>query len=98
MERVMITGTTARPTNERTDLITVLLGTWLMLGLFLDGYAHTNFIDELESFLTPWHAVFYSGFIATALWVIWTIAGGWARQGAFGAPSPPGMDWPLSGS
>ena len=75
MERVMITGTTARPTNERTDLITVLLGTWLMLGLFLDGYAHTNFIDELESFLTPWHAVFYSGFIATALWVIWTIAG-----------------------
>jgi hypothetical protein len=64
----------ARATTARTDLITVLLGTWLMIGLFLDGYAHTNLIEELESFLTPWHAVFYSGFIATALWIVWTIA------------------------
>lgn len=69
----MSAGSTGTPTNGRTDLITVLFGTWLMLGLFLDGYAHTNLIDQLESFLTPWHAVFYSGFIATALWVVWAV-------------------------
>ena len=51
----------------------MLLATWLMIGLFLDGYAHTNLIDELESFFTPWHAVFYSGFLASSAWVIWII-------------------------
>lgn len=60
-------------TTGRTDLITMLLATWLMIGLFLDGYAHTNLIDELESFFTPWHAVFYSGFLATSAWVAWII-------------------------
>jgi hypothetical protein len=51
----------------------MLLATWLMVGLFLDGYAHTNLIDQLESFFTPWHAVFYSGFLATSAWVGWII-------------------------
>ena len=60
-------------TTGRTDLITMLLGAWLMIGLFLDGYAHTNLIDELETFFTPWHGVFYSGFLASAGWVAWII-------------------------
>lgn len=60
-------------TTSRTDLITMLLATWLMIGLFLDGYAHTNIIDQLESFFTPWHGVFYSGFLATAGWIFWTV-------------------------
>ena len=59
-------------TTGRTDIVTMLLATWLMIGLFLDGYAHTNIIDQLESFFTPWHAVFYSGFLATAGWITWT--------------------------
>ena len=60
-------------TTGRTDLVTMVLATWLMIGLFLDGYAHTNLIDELESFFTPWHAVFYSGFLASSAWVAWII-------------------------
>ncbi len=68
------TATISLPvTDARTDLITMLLGTWLMIGIFLDGYAHTNSIDELESFFTPWHGVFYSGFLATTVWVGWII-------------------------
>lgn len=59
--------------DKRTDFFTVLFGLWMMIGLFLDGYAHTNLIDELESFITPWHAVFYSGFLATAAWIGWNI-------------------------
>lgn len=60
-------------TNGRTDLVTMLLGIWLMIGLFLDGYAHTNLLEELESFFTAWHGVFYSGFFASAGWVTWII-------------------------
>ena len=60
-------------TDAWVDLVTMLLGAWLMIGIFLDGYAHTNLIDELESFFTPWHAVFYSGFLATSAWVGWIV-------------------------
>lgn len=57
----------------RVDAVTMLLGTWLLVGLVVDGWAHTN-LQGLETFFTPWHAVFYSGFVATAAWVLATAA------------------------
>ena len=56
----------------RDDGITVLLGLWLTVGLFVDGWAHNN-LRALESFFTPWHALFYSGFTACALWTSWIV-------------------------
>lgn len=50
------------------DLVTAGAGTWLILALFADGWAHFN-VPELEGFFTPWHGALYSGFAATALWV-----------------------------
>ncbi len=41
---------------------------WLVAGLFLDGWAHNN-RPALESFFTPWHAAFYSGFAACVVWI-----------------------------
>jgi len=41
------------------------LSIWWMGGLFIDGWAHSN-IPQLETFFTPWHAIFYSGFLAVA--------------------------------
>jgi hypothetical protein len=64
--------TTTEPVaSYRTNLVTVLLGMWFTIGLFLDAWAHNN-VPDLETFFTPWHAVFYSGFAATAAWVVWT--------------------------
>jgi hypothetical protein len=40
-------------------------GLWMVVGLFLDGWAHDD--ARPESFFTPWHAVLYSGFAATAI-------------------------------
>ncbi|WP_020573629.1 hypothetical protein [Actinopolymorpha alba] len=56
----------------RADLVTSLLGVWFGVGLFLDAWAHSN-VPELESFFTPWHGVFYSGFTATAIWILWLV-------------------------
>lgn len=56
----------------RTDVIMTVLSVWFVLGLFLDAYYHSNFPDQ-ETFFTPWHAVFYSGFAATGGWVLWTV-------------------------
>jgi hypothetical protein len=56
----------------RRDLVTVGLSGWFTLGLFLDAWAHNN-VPRLETFFTPWHAVFYSGFTVTAGWLLWTV-------------------------
>lgn len=73
--------------SARTDVVTAVLGLWFTLGLFLDAYAHAN-IPELESFFTPWHAVFYSGFAAVAAWVLWTVWGH-VRDGRRGIAAVP---------
>jgi hypothetical protein len=66
------------PAGWRDDLITAVLAAWLLGGLFLDGWAH-NTRPVLESFFTPWHAVFYSGFAAVAAWIGWL---SWSRRPA----------------
>src|SRR5436190_14300190 len=43
----------------------VIVSVWWLGGLFIDGWAHSN-IPQLETFFTPWHAVFYSGYLAVA--------------------------------
>lgn len=43
---------------------------WLSVGMAVDAWAHKN-VPSLETFFTPWHAVFYSGFTAVA-----TVVGG----------------------
>src|SRR5215831_4367236 len=53
------------PGNVRFDWIMVLVISWGIGGLFLDGWAHTN-VPQLETFFTPWHAVLYSGYLAVA--------------------------------
>jgi hypothetical protein len=47
---------------------------WFALGMFVDAWAHSN-LAKLETFFTPWHAVFYSGFAATAGWILWLVWG-----------------------
>jgi hypothetical protein len=68
-------GAVDRPrTTHRQDLVTVVLTAWLIAGIGLDGWAHTNLLEgQTESFFTPWHGVFYSGYTATALWVLWLV-------------------------
>jgi hypothetical protein len=58
--------------SHRTNIVTALLSLWFAVGLLLDAWAHNN-VPELESFFTPWHAVFYTGFVATAAWIRWTV-------------------------
>jgi hypothetical protein len=47
----------------------MLLVAWTTIGIFVDAYKHST-DPGLESFWTPWHALFYSGFVATAAWII----------------------------
>jgi hypothetical protein len=69
--RTTIKGERAR-LGWRDNLVTIIFGLWLMSGLFVDGWAHNN-LAQLETFFTPWHAIFYSGFMTNVLWVGWLI-------------------------
>jgi hypothetical protein len=62
--------------TRRAELVTIALSAWLIGGLFLDGWAHRT-RPLLETFFTPWHAVFYSGFAASAAWIGWLA---WSRR------------------
>jgi hypothetical protein len=63
------------------DWAFILLCSWLVGGVFLDGWAHAHGKVD-QSFFTPWHAVLYSGYLATAVFLAATIA----RNHARGAP------------
>jgi hypothetical protein len=73
-----------------------LLSAWLVGGLFLDGWAHTHGQVD-QSFFTPWHAVFYSGFAAVALALLVTSARRRVAGGMWRAAIPSGYGTPLAG-
>ena len=50
------------------DAVAGLGALWMLSGLFVDGWAHRN--QKPETFFTPWHAVLYSGFAASATWML----------------------------
>ena len=54
---------------RRAHVITGLLGVLMTLGTHVDGWAHTHLISTQESFLTPWHGILYSGWLAGAAWI-----------------------------
>ena len=93
-----------RRLSPREDLLTVLFSAWLIGGIFVDGWAHNN--DKPESFFTPWHGLFYSGFLATAVWMLSRyqrhgripVGYGWGFVGLalFGAGGVADMAWHLA--
>jgi hypothetical protein len=79
------------------DWTVVLLSFWLVVGMVLDGWAH-NHIPELESFFTPWHAVFYSGFLAFVGFLTATLVRNHAKGYAWRHAMPPGYELSLLGA
>jgi len=69
-----------------------LLSGWLLVGLFLDGWAHHE-LPQLETFFTPWHAVLYAGLGATAAWITLQAVRGYrsGRRGRAAIPSGYGL-------
>ena len=51
--------------GQKFDWAVVITIIWFVGGLFVDGWAHNNGRVD-QSFFTPWHAIFYSGFLVVA--------------------------------
>jgi hypothetical protein len=54
------------PAGGRFAWLVTAAHTWILVGLFLDGWFHIHRPDG-ESFFTPWHGVLYSGVAATVV-------------------------------
>ncbi|HSK88670.1 MAG TPA: hypothetical protein VK880_09950 [Anaerolineales bacterium] len=57
--------------SMRFEWALTLTSLWILAGLYVDGWAHTNIPETIDSFFTPWHAVLYSG-LAASIGVIGT--------------------------
>jgi hypothetical protein len=88
VRELLVDSGQARPrASYRADMITVLLSLWVLVGVFLDAWAHNN-LAALETFFTPWHAVLYSGFVALGGWICWIVWRG-VRDGRRGIAAVP---------
>lgn len=56
----------AEPADGRFAWLVTGAHTWILIGLFLDGWFHIH-RPEGESFFTPWHGILYSGVLATVV-------------------------------
>ncbi len=63
---------------------------WLLLGTTLDAWAHNHI--RLETFFTPWHAILYSGLLATGLVLPGTILVNRLRGLSWKDAIPPGYE------
>lgn len=59
----------------RFEWLVTLSSLWLLTGLFLDGWAHNNIPDLINTFFTPWHVVLYSGYAVTAIVLVTAYVG-----------------------
>src|SRR5947209_8238385 len=84
-----------RPVNQtgqvasslRFDWVMALLSLWLIGGVHVDGWAHQH-LPDLETFFTPWHALFYSGYIVISSLLIITLLAN-RRKGYAGSKALP---------
>ena len=73
-----------------------MLCAWLLVGAFLDGWAHLH-IPELETFFTPWHGVLYSGVLAVLSFMLWTVGKNLTKGNSWRHVLPAGYELSLVG-
>jgi hypothetical protein len=78
------------------DWLMTLGAGWMLVGLYLDGWAHRH-LHDLDTFFTPWHGVLYSGFFVTFSLLGVTAWRHHARGWPWAESVPPGYGLSLTG-
>lgn len=81
----------------RFDYGVAALASWLIGGLYLDGWAHLH-VPELETFFTPWHGVLYSAFLALAAFLVSVTVWNRRQLGTWSQSVPAGYTISLIGA
>jgi hypothetical protein len=75
--------------TAKEERVYLLCSAWGLTGAFLDQWAHRT-RARLETVLTPWHAVLYSGMLATTVWLYRVIVSRRAASPSWRDAIPPG--------
>ena len=102
----MVTTTSARlrrprppgVAGERFTWIFVLLCCWLMAGAYLDSWHHHSLTRPETNFLTPFHAVLYSGMAAIGIFLGINVWRNYRRHGTWADLLPDGYGLSLLGT
>lgn len=78
------------------DWIMAILTVWLIGGIHVDGWAHQH-VPGLETFFTPWHALFYSGVVTIAGFLTAALVGNHLRGYAWTRALPAGYGLSMIG-
>lgn len=78
------------------DMFMIILTSWFVGGLHLDGWAHSH-IPQLETFFTPWHAALYSGYLVCAMAIVGVVAINHSRGYSWRQAIPAGYELSLLG-
>jgi hypothetical protein len=90
LPRVPTVRTGQPAASLRFDRWFTLLATLFMSGVYIDGWAHNNLAELIETFFTPWHAMLYGGFFITAGFLTIALARNLAAGHRFTQALPPG--------
>jgi hypothetical protein len=80
----------------RFDWLMLVVGLWPLVGALTDANAHIN-DPKLETFLTPWHALLYSGVLAVGVAIGYVAWRNHQRGYAWTRAVPPGYGLTLVG-
>jgi len=86
----------SRVSTVTFDWLMTGLSLLFLLGLFIDGWAH-NHLERLETFFTPWHALFYGSYLLLALVFTAYVYEGVRSAGSWRAAIPAGYEWSAIG-
>lgn len=82
--------------NAAFDWVSVILGLWMIGGIHLDAWAHHRF--KIETFLTPWHVVLYSGYMTLPVVLLATFIRNLLRGAVWREAMPAGYGLSLIGA
>jgi hypothetical protein len=82
----------------RFEAIYVALAALVVAGGYLDGWAHRHLESTLESFFTPWHALLYGAYLATAGALAWAVLSNRYRGLPWRRAIPVGYGYPVAGA
>ena len=89
-------GTFPRESTLAFDWLMAGLGALFIGGLYIDGWAH-NHLGRIETFFTPWHAMFYGSFALLALVLGSYVFTGLRTSGSWNRAIPRGYEWSVIG-
>jgi hypothetical protein len=85
------------PSSLRLDGWVAVLSSIFIAGVFLDGWAHNNIAELIDTFFTPYHGALYGGFFLVAGLLTFTLVRNVVQGYTWGYALPQGYQLALTG-